>query len=126
MNKYFIIHDYSGNEKARITIYNLNGRASIWWEHLMQVKGIKEKIISWERFNKYFKEKYLSTRHYDNKRIEFNELNLGQSSMSKKHRTPSSISSSTRSCDSIGSQSSQKDTSSRFEGRRKFKRVPQG
>ena len=38
MNKYFRIHDFSGNEKARIFIYNLNGRASIWWERLMKVK----------------------------------------------------------------------------------------
>ena len=45
MNKYFMIHEYSRNEKARIYFYNLNGRASIWWDHLMQVKGIKERRI---------------------------------------------------------------------------------
>jgi hypothetical protein len=28
--KYFKVHDYSENLKARIAIFNLNGKASIW------------------------------------------------------------------------------------------------
>ena len=72
MNKYFRIHVYSRNEKDRNTIYNLNGRASIWCEKLMQVKGIKERRIVWEQFKNCFKQKYLSTRNYDKKRKEFN------------------------------------------------------
>ena len=43
----------------------------------MQVKVIKERRINSERFKKYFKEKYLSARNYDNKRKEFNEIKLG-------------------------------------------------
>ena len=77
MKKYFQIHDYSRNERDRINIYNLNGRASIWWENLMQVKGVKERLVRWDQFKKYFEEKYLSSRYYDNKRKEFNELKLG-------------------------------------------------
>ena len=50
----------------------------------MQVKGIKERRIQWDRFNKCYKEKYLSSRYYDNKIKEFNELKLGPKSM-KKH-----------------------------------------
>ena len=46
--------------------------------------------------------------------------------MSKQCRTPSSIYSSRSSCDSKGSQSIPRHTFSRFEGRRKFKRIPQG
>lgn len=34
INKYFQIHDYLENEKAQTAIYNLNGKASIWWERL--------------------------------------------------------------------------------------------
>ena len=34
MRKDFQVQDYSGNMKARVAIFNLNGRASIWWEHL--------------------------------------------------------------------------------------------
>lgn len=40
MERYFKIHDYSENEKAWIVIFNLSGRALIWWEHLVQFKGI--------------------------------------------------------------------------------------
>ena len=77
MKKYFQIHDFSRNERDRINIYNLNGRASIWWENLMQSKGIKERWVRWDQSKKYFQEKYLSSRYYDNKRKEFNELKLG-------------------------------------------------
>jgi hypothetical protein len=31
LNKYFRVHDYSENLKARIAIFNMNGKASIWW-----------------------------------------------------------------------------------------------
>ena len=33
IKKYFQVQDYLGNMKARVSIFNLNGRASIWWEH---------------------------------------------------------------------------------------------
>ena len=81
MKKYFRIHDYSRNEKAKSSIYNLNGQASVWWEHLMQVKWFKERRIISKRFKKYFKEKYIYARYSDNKRKDFNELNLGHKSM---------------------------------------------
>jgi hypothetical protein len=56
----------------------LNGKASIWWEDLRNVKGIHEKELSWRKFEKYFKKKYLSERYYDEKTKEFYELKLGQ------------------------------------------------
>jgi hypothetical protein len=48
LNKDFRVHDYSENLKARITIFNLNGRASIWWEDLRNVKGVHKKDLSWK------------------------------------------------------------------------------
>lgn len=63
MKRYFKIHDY-----VRITIFNLNGRALIWWENLIKVKGINERKIDWEQFQKYFQEKFPTTRYYDSKR----------------------------------------------------------
>lgn len=47
----------------------------------MEVRGIKERRVTWEKFQKYFKDKYLSTRYYDNKRKKIHELKLGQKSM---------------------------------------------
>ena len=48
MRKYFQVQDYSGNMKARVAIFNLSGRASIWWEHHRQVKKINERKIVWK------------------------------------------------------------------------------
>ena len=64
--------------KERVSIFNLNGRESIWWEHLRQVKKINEKKIVWKQFKKYFKKKYLSNRYYDDKIKEFHELKVGE------------------------------------------------
>jgi hypothetical protein len=78
LKNYFKVHDYSKNLKARIAIFNLNGKASIWWEDLRNVKGIHEKDLSWKQFEKYFKKKYLSENYFDGKTKEFYELKLGQ------------------------------------------------
>jgi hypothetical protein len=48
LKKYFGVHDYSENLKALISIFNLNGKASIWWEDLKNVKGIHENDLSWK------------------------------------------------------------------------------
>jgi hypothetical protein len=78
LKKYFRVHDYSENLKARISIFNLNGKASIWWEDLRNVKGFHEKDLSWKQFEKYFKKKYLLEKYFDGKTKEFYELKLGQ------------------------------------------------
>lgn len=47
----------------------------------MEVKGIRERKINCEHFHKYFKEKYVSARYYDNNMKEFHEMKLGHKSM---------------------------------------------
>ena len=81
MRKYFRVQDYYGNMNARVAIFNLNRRASIWWEHLRKVKKINDRKTMWKQFKKYFKQKYLSDRYYDDKIREFHELRLGQLTM---------------------------------------------
>jgi hypothetical protein len=54
MRKYFQSHDYSSNVESKIAFYHIQGRASMWWDQLKQVKYIDEKIISWKQFKKYF------------------------------------------------------------------------
>ena len=81
MRKYFQVQDYSRNMKARVAILNLTRRASIWWEHHIQVKKVIERRIVWKQFKKYFKHKHLSDRYYDDKIKEFHELRLGQLTM---------------------------------------------
>jgi hypothetical protein len=78
LKNYFRFHDYSENLKVRIVIFNLNGKASTWWEDLSNVKGIHEKHLSQKQFDKYFKKKYMSGKYIDGKTKELYELNLGK------------------------------------------------
>jgi hypothetical protein len=43
IKKYFQMYNYSNNMKVRMAIYNLKGKASIWWQGLKLAKGLKEK-----------------------------------------------------------------------------------
>jgi hypothetical protein len=64
-----------------VATFNLNGKASIWWEDLKNMKGVHEEDLSWKWFEKYFRKKYLSERYFDEKAKEFYELKLGQLTM---------------------------------------------
>ena len=57
IKKYIHIYNYSSNMKIRKVIYNLKGKASIWWQDLKLAKGLKEKQMEWSNFKKYFKKK---------------------------------------------------------------------
>ena len=86
MIKYFQVQDY-GNMKAKVAICNLTGRSSIWWEHFRKVRKINERKIVWKQFKKYFKQKYLSERYYDDKIEECHHLRLGQQTMEEYENT---------------------------------------
>ena len=64
-----------------MAIYNLMGKADIWWQELKRVKGIREKNINWSTFKKYFKKKFLSEQYYEESTKEFYELKLGTMNM---------------------------------------------
>jgi len=55
MRKYFRLHNYSSQAEGRISIYQLKGKASMWWDQLVQVQHIEEKKITWRYFKKYLK-----------------------------------------------------------------------
>jgi hypothetical protein len=46
LKKYFRVHDFLENLKARVATFNLNGKASLWWEDLKNVKGVREEDLS--------------------------------------------------------------------------------
>ena len=77
MINYFQLHNYSSHAEVIISIYQLKGKASMWWDQLVQVKHIKEKNVTWRRFKKYFEKKYLTKRYYDKKMKELFESSLG-------------------------------------------------
>jgi hypothetical protein len=47
MRRYFQLHNYSSQEEGIISIYQLKGKASMWWDQLVKVQHIDEKKITW-------------------------------------------------------------------------------
>jgi hypothetical protein len=86
MRKYFQLHNYSSHAEGRIAIYQLKGKAPMWWDQLVQVQHIKEKSVTWREFKKYFENKYLIKRYYDKKMKEFFELKLGSMTINEYER----------------------------------------
>lgn len=81
MNKYFQLYEYDHNLKAHLSIFQLKGKATLWWEEVKTVRGVSEQSTTWEKFQRYFKEKYITKRFYDEKAKEFHDLRLGQMTM---------------------------------------------
>jgi len=81
MKKYFQIYNYFSKLKSRMAIYNLTGKADIWWKDVKRITNIKEKYVTWTIFKNFFKRKYLSEQYFEEKEKEFYELRLGLMSM---------------------------------------------
>jgi hypothetical protein len=86
MRKYFELHNYSSHVEGIIDIYQLKGKASMWWDHLVQVQHIREKNVTWKEFKKNFEKKYLTKRYYDKNMKEFFELKLGSMTIDEYER----------------------------------------
>jgi hypothetical protein len=86
MRKYFQLHNYSSQVEGRISIYQLKGKASMWWDQFVQVQHIDEKNVTWREFKRYFQKKYLTKRYYDKKMKEFFELKLGSMTIDEYER----------------------------------------
>lgn len=81
MNKYYQLYDYDHNLKARLAIFQLQGKATLWGEEVKMVNGVSKQNIISDKFQRYFKERYLTERFYDDKVREFHDLRLGQQTM---------------------------------------------
>jgi hypothetical protein len=86
MRKYFQLHNYSSHVEGIIAIYQLKGKASVWWDQLVQVQHVREKNVTWREFKRHFERKYLTKRYYDKKMKEFFELKLGSLSIDEYER----------------------------------------
>eukprot|EP00253_Pinus_taeda_P022853 PITA_22853 len=71
----------SDNAFEQQTSKRQRGKATLWWEEVKIVKGVTEKNITWDNFQRFFKERYLTERFYDEKVREFHGLRLGQQTM---------------------------------------------
>lgn len=77
MIKYFQIYDHTNKLKARLAVYQLSGKATLWWEEIKTVRKIDEEHVTWKEFQKNFKDKYPTKRYHDEKEKEFHKLRLG-------------------------------------------------
>ena len=77
MIKYFQVYEYESNLKAILVFYQLQGKATLWWEEMKMVHAIDENTVIGEDFPVKFKNRYLNERYYDDKAKEFHELRLG-------------------------------------------------
>jgi hypothetical protein len=72
--------------EGRIVMYQLKGKASMWWDQLLQVQHIREKDITWKEFKRNFRKKYLTKRYYDRNMKDFFELKLGSMTIDEYER----------------------------------------
>jgi hypothetical protein len=87
MKKYFQMQNYSAHAEGRIAMYQLKGKASMWWDQFLQVQHIKEKEVTWKELKRYFEKKYLTKRYYDRKMKEFFELKLDSMTIDEYERS---------------------------------------
>ena len=59
MSKYFQVHNYSSEMKARLAIYNLNGKIARWWRDLKHTNKDELREICWDTFLNILQEKYM-------------------------------------------------------------------
>jgi hypothetical protein len=86
MRKYFQFHNDSFHVEGRIVIYQLKGKASIWWDQLVQVQHDRKKNVTWKEFKSNFEKKYLTNRYYDKNMKELFELKLGSMTIDEYER----------------------------------------
>lgn len=77
MRKFFRLHDYSENMKARVATFSLKSKVDIWWQDMKNVRCIHEEDFTWIEFEWLFKKKYLSERYFDDREKEFYKLKMG-------------------------------------------------
>ena len=81
MSKYFQVHNYSSEMKARLSIYNLNGKVARWRRDLKHTKKDELREIHWDTFRKLFQDKYMLERLFDRKVKEFHKIHMGSMTM---------------------------------------------
>jgi hypothetical protein len=86
MRNYFQLHNYSSHAEGIISTYHLKGKASMWWDQLVQVQHQREKNVTWKDFKRHFEKKYLTKRSYDRNMKELFELKLGSMAIDEYER----------------------------------------
>jgi hypothetical protein len=80
------LHKYYSHAEGKIYIYQLKGKASMWWDQLVQVEHLREKNVTWKEFMRHFEKRYLTKRYYKKGMKELFELKLGRMTIDEYER----------------------------------------
>jgi hypothetical protein len=70
----FTLHDYTSNMKVHMAVFQLKGSALLWWKTLLPQLNMVVEDVSWELFEEWFQERYLSEEFIEHQLNEFNAL----------------------------------------------------
>jgi hypothetical protein len=73
----FALHDYTSNMKVHMAFFQLKGSALLWWKTLLPQLNMTVEDVSWELFEEWFRERYLSEEFIEHQLNEFNALRQG-------------------------------------------------
>jgi hypothetical protein len=70
----FTLHDYTSNMKVHMVVFQLKGSTLLWWKTLLPQLNMVIEDVSWELFEEWFQERYLSEEFIEHQLNEFNAL----------------------------------------------------
>jgi hypothetical protein len=70
----FALRDYTSNMKVCMVVFQLKGSALLWWKMLLPQLNMVVEDVSWELFEEWFRERYLSEEFIECQLNEFNAL----------------------------------------------------
>jgi hypothetical protein len=73
----FTLRDYTSNMKVLMAVFQLKGSALLWWKMLLPQLNMVVEDVSWELFEEWFQERYLSEEFIERQLNEFNALRQG-------------------------------------------------
>jgi hypothetical protein len=73
----FALHDYTSNMKVHMVVFQLKGSTLLWWKTLLPHLNMVVEDVSWELFEEWFQERYLSEEFIEHQLNEFNALRQG-------------------------------------------------
>jgi hypothetical protein len=70
----FALRDYTSNMKVCMAVFQLKGSALLSWKTLLPQLNMAVEDVSWEMFEEWFRERYLSDEFIEHQLNEFNAL----------------------------------------------------
>jgi hypothetical protein len=66
--------NYTSNMKVQMKDFQLKGSIVLWWKTLLPLLSMVVEEVSWELFEEWFRERYLSKEFIERQLNEFNAL----------------------------------------------------